>query len=80
MHMNLVASLILKKNKKKQKNKKTRVAFEMEYDDLWASLVAQSVQNLPAMQETWVQSLNPGKIPWRRARQPTPVHLPGEYL
>jgi len=49
MHMNLVASLILKKNKK---TKKTRVAFEMEYDDLWASLVAQSVQNPPAMQET----------------------------
>ena len=23
----------------------------------WASLVAQSVKNLPAMQETWVQSL-----------------------
>ena len=24
---------------------------------IWASLVAQSVKNLPAMQETWVQSL-----------------------
>ena len=24
---------------------------------LWASLVAQSVKNLPAVQETWVQSL-----------------------
>ena len=24
----------------------------------WASLVAQMVKNLPAMQETWVQSLN----------------------
>ena len=35
-----------------------------------ASLVA---QNPPAMQETWV-----GKIPWRRAWQPTPVFLPGE--
>ena len=23
----------------------------------WASLIAQSVKNLPAMQETWVQSL-----------------------
>ena len=31
------------------------------------------VKNLPAMEETWV-----GKIPWRRARQPTPVFLPGE--
>ena len=37
-----------------------------------ASLVAQMVKN-PAMRETWV-----GKIPWRRARQPTPVFLPGE--
>ena len=24
---------------------------------VWASLVAQTVKNLPAMQETWVQSL-----------------------
>ena len=31
------------------------------------------VKNPPAMQETWV-----GKIPWRRAWQPTPVFLPGE--
>ena len=42
-----------------------------------ASLVAQSVKNLPAMWETWVRSLD-GKIPWRRACQPTPVFLPGE--
>ena len=36
----------------------------------WASLVAQSVKNLPAMRETrfdpWV-----GKIPWRKTWQPT---------
>ena len=38
-----------------------------------ASLVAQLVKILPAMWETWV-----GKIPWRRAWQPTPVFLPGE--
>ena len=25
----------------------------------WASLVAQTVKNLPAVQETWVQSLDP---------------------
>ena len=42
-----------------------------------ASLVAQTVKNSPAMQETWVQSLV-GKIPWRRAWLPTPVFLPGE--
>ena len=45
---------------------------------LWASLVAQTVKNLPAMQETrfdpWVR-----KIPWRREWQPTLVFLPGEF-
>ena len=42
----------------------------------WASLVAQNPPHLP-MQET---GFNPwvGKIPWRRAWQPTPVFLPGE--
>ena len=43
-------------------------------DLIWASLVAQLVKNLPAMRETWVQSLDQGKashssilawrIPW----------------
>ena len=44
---------------------------------IWASLVAQMVKNLPAMQETWVQSLV-GKIPRRREGQPTPALLLGE--
>ena len=35
------------------------------------------VKNLPARQETWIQSWV-GKIPWRRRRQPTPVLLLGE--
>ena len=39
-----------------------------------ASLGAQLVKSLPAMQETWV-----GKIPWRRKWQPTLVFLPGEF-
>ena len=43
-----------------------------------ASLVAQRVKNLPAMQETgfdpWV-----GKIPWRRKWQPTLGLWPGEF-
>ena len=39
--------------------------------------MAQSVKNLPAMQEIWVQSWI-GKIPWKRKWQPTPVFLPGE--
>ena len=43
---------------------------------LWASLVAQLVKNPPAMRETWVRSLV-GKIPWRRAWQPTPILSPG---
>ena len=56
---------LLKSRKKKKKNpRSTR---------LRASPVAQIVKNLPAMQETWI-----GKIPWRRAWQPTPVLLPEE--
>ena len=42
------------------------------------SLVAQTVKNLPAMQETQVQS-QVRKIPWTRAWQPTPVFFPGEF-
>ena len=34
-------------------------------------------KNLPAMRETWVQSLV-GKILWRRDRLPTPIFWPGE--
>ena len=44
---------------------------------MWASLVAQRLKNPPAMQETWVQFWV-GKIPWRRAWQPTPIFVPGE--
>ena len=36
--------------------------------------MAQTVMNLPAMQETGFDSWV-GKIPWRRAWQPTPVFL-----
>ena len=43
-------------------------------DPGWASLVAQTLKALPAMQETrfdpWV-----GKTPWRREWQPVPVFL-----
>ena len=40
-------------------------------------LMAQRLNHLPAMRETW---FNPwvGKIPWRRKWQPTPVLLPGK--
>ena len=42
-----------------------------------ASLIAQSVKNLPAMQETpvWFQGQ---EDPWRRKWQSIPVFLPGE--
>ena len=43
-----------------------------------AALAAQTVKNLPAMQETRVWSLA-RKIPWRRERQPTPILLPGKF-
>ena len=44
---------------------------------MWASLVAQSVKSLPAMQEIWVRSLGQ-EDPWRRKWQPTPVFSPGK--
>ena len=43
----------------------------------WTSLVVQSVKNPPAKQVTWFD-LWVGKIPWRRAWQPTPAFLPGD--
>ena len=43
-----------------------------------ASLVAPSVKNLPAMQETQVRFLG-WEDPWRRKWQTTPVFLPGEF-
>ena len=45
---------------------------------LFASMVAQTVKNLPEMQETCILSLS-RKIPWRRKCQPTSVFLPGEF-
>ena len=45
---------------------------------LGASLVAQRIKRLPAMQETRVLSLG-RKVSWRRKWQPTPVFLPGKF-
>ena len=42
-----------------------------------ASLVAQLVKNLPAMQETWVRSLG-REDPLEEGMAPTPGFLPGE--
>ena len=44
----------------------------------WASLVAQLVKNPDAMQIEPGFHPSVGKIPWRRAWQPTPVFWPGE--
>ena len=44
-----------------------------------APLVAQMVKNLPAMWETWIQSLG-WEDPLEESRQPTPVFLHGESL
>ena len=43
-----------------------------------ASLLVQMVKNLPAMRETWIQSLGQ-EDPLEREWQPTPVFLPGEW-
>ena len=40
--------------------------------------MAQIVKNLPAMQETWIQSLGQ-EDPLEKDMQPTPVFLPGEF-
>ena len=48
------------------------------FHSLLSSLVAQSVKSLPAIQETWVQSLGQ-EDPLGGKRQPTPVFLPREF-
>ena len=57
-----------------------RIGYPLQYS--WSSLVAQTVKNLFAMQETWVPSLGwvGGGPNWRRACQRTPVFFPGESL
>ena len=54
------------------KGKKTTVIYK-----LLASLVAQRLKRLPAMQETWVRSLG-WEDPWTRKWQPTPIFLTGK--
>ena len=49
----------------------------VQYNKDEFSLVAQSVKNLPAVQETWVQSLG-WEDPLEEDMAPTPVFLPGE--
>ena len=49
---------------------------QSDLDSPGASLVAQMVKNLSATVGDMGSIL--GKVPWRRAWQPTPVFLPGE--
>ena len=51
------------------------IGYPLQY--AWASLMAQLVKNLPAMQETWVGSLGL-ENPWRRERLPTSLFWLGE--
>ena len=44
-----------------------------------SSVVARTVKNPAAMQETRVRPLGIRKTPWRREWLPTPVFLPGEF-
>ena len=51
------------------------IGYPLQYS--WASLVAQMVKNLPAVQETWVGSLG-WEDPLEESMATTPVFLPGE--
>ena len=52
------------------------ISYPLQYS--WASLVAQLVKNLPAIQETWVRSLG-WENPLERERLPMPVFWPREF-
>ena len=58
----------------------TNIIYRMNKQQSYciASLVAQMVKYLPAMQETRVQSLG-REDPWRREWQLTPAFLPGKF-
>ena len=51
------------------------ISYPLQYS--LASLVAQLIKNLPAIQETWVRSLD-WEDPLEEGWQLTPVFLPGE--
>ena len=54
------------------------VQYSFSIPLMWASLIAQLVRNLPAMQDTWVPSLA-WEDPLKRGRLPTPVFWPREF-
>ena len=51
------------------------IGYPLQYS--WASLVAQTVKNLPAMQETWVRSLG-WEEPLEEEMATHSISLPGE--
>jgi len=53
-----------------------KLSLRRNYHPIGASLVAQLLRNLPAMQETWVRSLG-WEDPLEKGMMPTPVLLPG---
>ena len=56
------------------------IGYPLQYS--WASLLAQTVKNLPAMWETWVRKIWVPSLGWEdpleEGMQPTPVFLSGE--
>ena len=52
------------------------MGYPLQYS--WASLAPQLVKNLPAMRETWVQSLG-WEDPLEKESLPTPVFWPGDF-
>ena len=52
--------------------------FKVYELNLWASLIAQLVKNLPALQETVVQFLGP-EDPLEKGKLRTSVFWPGEF-
>ena len=52
------------------------IGYPLQY--LWTSLVAQMVKNLPAMKETWIQSLG-WEDPMEEGMPSHPLFLPGEF-
>ena len=57
-----------------QSRKPTHTSQAKFYHNPWASLIAQLIKNLPAMQETQFNSWV-GKIHWQRDRLLTPIFL-----
>ena len=66
---------MLGKTEGKRRGRLLRIRYLHSITNSRASLVAQLVKNLPAVQETWVQSLG-WEDPLEKERQPTPLSLP----